>query len=51
MAEHSSKLSRRLIDAADSFVLDEQGRAALRRNASEQERNSPDQIHPELARV
>ena len=56
MAEHSAKLSRRLIDAADLFVLDDQehqratGNAARRRSA-QRERASSDDLHPELARV
>jgi len=51
MAEHSSKLSRRLIEAADLFVLEDQGRTTPRRYSSEEERGSSDQLHPELARV
>jgi methyl-accepting chemotaxis protein len=51
MAEHSSKLSRRLIEAADLFVLEDQSRPASRRYSSDEERGSSDQLHPELARV
>jgi methyl-accepting chemotaxis protein len=51
MAEHSSKLSRRLIDAADLFVLEDQGRNASRRQSADEERGSFDPLHPELARV
>ncbi len=56
MAEHSSKLSRRLIEAADLFVLEEQGRSrsggnAPRRASVEREHESSDELHPELARV
>jgi len=51
MAEHSSKLSRRLIDAADLFVLEDQGRNGSRRNSSEGELGALDKMHPELARV
>jgi methyl-accepting chemotaxis protein len=51
MAEHSSKLSRRLIEAADLFVLEDQSRPAPRRYSSEEERGSSDHLHPELARV
>ncbi len=55
MAEHSAKLSRRLIEAADLFVLDDQGPArsagnASRRAAQEREHKSSE-LHPELARV
>jgi hypothetical protein len=55
MAEHSSKLSRRLIEAADLFVLDDQGHSrsvgnASRRASAERERASSE-LHPELARV
>jgi len=51
MAEHSSKLSRRLIEAADLFVLEDQGRTVARRRSSNQERESFEQMHPELERV
>src|SRR3984893_5617596 len=51
MAEHSSKLSRRLIEAADLFVLDDQEKTVPRRHSSEQERESLDRLRPELARV
>jgi methyl-accepting chemotaxis protein len=56
MAEHSSKLSRKLIEAADLFVLDEQGHSrpngnASRRTSRERENASSDELHPELARV
>src|SRR6202171_439281 len=56
MAEHSSKLSRRLIDAADLFVLEDQrpqrsSGNALRQHSSEREHASSDEIHPDLARV
>jgi hypothetical protein len=56
MAEHSAKLSRRLIEAADSFVLEEHGpqRGAeygSRRHAGEREHASSDESHRELARV
>jgi methyl-accepting chemotaxis protein len=55
MAEHSSKLSRRLIEAADLFVLDDQGHSrsvgnASRRVSAEREHASSE-LHPELARV
>jgi methyl-accepting chemotaxis protein len=55
MAEHSAKLSRRLIEAADLFVLDDQGPArsggnASRRTSQEREYKSGE-LHPELARV
>jgi methyl-accepting chemotaxis protein len=55
MAEHSSKLSHKLIDAADLFVLEEQGPSqqsgnASRRAALERERKSADQ-QSELVRV
>jgi methyl-accepting chemotaxis protein len=56
MAEHSSKLSRRLIEAADSFVLEDQGLqrsggGASRRQSGERDRASSDELHSELARV
>jgi len=56
MAEHSAKLSRRLIEAADSFVLDEQGHSRpngnlSRRSSQEREHSSSDELHPELAHV
>jgi methyl-accepting chemotaxis protein len=56
MAEHSSKLSRRLIEAADSFVLEDEGlqrsgRVASRRQSGERERASADELRSELARV
>jgi len=56
MAEHSSKLSRRLIEAADSFVLEDEGpqrsgRGASRRQSGERERASADELRSELARV
>jgi hypothetical protein len=34
MAEHSSKLSRRLLEAADLFVLDEQSQPRLGKNTA-----------------
>jgi len=56
MAEHSAKLSRRLIEAADLFVLEDQGHQrsggnSSRRYSAERERASSDELHPELARV
>src|SRR5882762_159979 len=56
MAEHSARLSRRLIEAADSFVLEDEGlqrsgRGASRRQSGERERGSSDELHSELARV
>jgi hypothetical protein len=56
MAEHSAKLSRRLIEAADSFVLEDEGlqrsgRVASRRQSGERERASADELRSELARV
>src|SRR6266576_734360 len=56
MAEHSAKLSRRLIEAADSFVLEDEelqrsGRGASRRQSGEREHASSDELHSELARV
>ena len=56
MAEHSSKLSRKLIDAADLFVLEDQGHQrssgnASRRHSAEREHASSNELHPELARV
>jgi methyl-accepting chemotaxis protein len=56
MAEHSAKLSRRLIEAADSFVLEEHGpqrgaEYASRRHAAGREHPSSDESHHELARV
>jgi methyl-accepting chemotaxis protein len=56
MAEHSAKLSRRLIEAADSFVLEDQGMqrsggGTSRRHSGEREHASSDEMHPELARV
>jgi methyl-accepting chemotaxis protein len=57
MAEHSAKLSRKLIDAADSFVIDEQRHSgangySTRRTADQRESSSSEkESHPELARV
>jgi methyl-accepting chemotaxis protein len=56
MAEHSAKLSRRLIEAADSFVLEDHGpqrggEYASRRQAADREHASSDESHHELARV
>jgi methyl-accepting chemotaxis protein len=56
MAEHSAKLSRKLIDAADLFVLEDQGSQrgggiASRRHGGERDHASSDDLHPELARV
>jgi methyl-accepting chemotaxis protein len=56
MAEHSAKLSRRLIEAADSFVLEDHapqrgGEYTSRRQATEREHASSDESHRELARV
>jgi methyl-accepting chemotaxis protein len=56
MAEHSAKLSRRLIEAADSFVLEDHGpqrggEYASRRQATDREHASSDESHRELARV
>jgi len=55
MAEHSSKLSRRLIEAADLFVLEDEGHSrsaknTSRRSSAEREPASSE-LHPELARV
>jgi len=57
MAEHSAKLSRKLIEAADSFVIDEQRHSgshgySTRRQAEHRESSSSEkELHPELARV
>jgi hypothetical protein len=55
MAKHSSKLSHRLIEVADLFVLEDQGHSRLGANASkrpsfEEDSNSAD-LETELARV
>ena len=55
MAKHSSKLSHKLIEVADLFVLDEHGHArpagsSSRRPSLEEESNSAD-VETELARV
>jgi len=57
MAEHSAKLSRKLIEAADSFVIDEQRHSggngySTRRSTEHREHSSSEkELHPELARV
>jgi methyl-accepting chemotaxis protein len=56
MAEHSAKLSRRLIEAADLFVIDEEGHSrpngnASRRGPQERDRSSSDEMHLELSQV
>jgi methyl-accepting chemotaxis protein len=56
MAEHSAKLSRRLIEAADLFVTDERGHLApnghaTRRASEEQQRSSSAELRSELVRA
>jgi methyl-accepting chemotaxis protein len=55
MATHSSKLSHRLIEVADLFVLDDQPHsrqtASAPKRASRNEESSSTELEPELARV
>jgi hypothetical protein len=56
MAKHSSKLSHRLIEVADLFVLDDHApsrpsaKPSKRSSSSEEDSNS-DEVETELARV
>jgi len=56
MAKHSSKLSHRLIEVADLFVLDDQSHSrpngkALKRPSSKEEESDSAELETELARV
>ena len=56
MAKHSSKLSHKLIEVADLFVIDEHGNTRLnpkasKRSSSPEEESNSAELEPELARV
>jgi hypothetical protein len=55
MAKHSSKLSHKLIEVADLFVIDEHGArpnpSASKRSSSLGEESDSAELEPELARV